>query len=154
VTRNEEAVMEEFTVVTVIGRPVEDVYAVLTDVAKIPLWTPGVREARLTSDGPLAPGSTMVSAGTFLGRGYEMQGVCTELIPGKRLAYKTTAAPMYLEVEYTLDPDGDGTRVAGRYRGESRGFFKLAEPLVVRLSRKMWENAGENLKELLEDRAV
>jgi hypothetical protein len=25
---------------------------------------------------------------------------------------------------------------------------------VVRLSRKMWENAGENLKELLEDRAV
>ena len=59
--------MEEFTVVTVIGRPVEDVYAVLTDVAKIPLWTPGVREARQTSDGPLAPGSTMVSgsAGRF-----------------------------------------------------------------------------------------
>ena len=27
--------MEEFTVVTVIGRPAQDVYAVLTDVAKI-----------------------------------------------------------------------------------------------------------------------
>jgi uncharacterized protein YndB with AHSA1/START domain len=146
--------MEEFTVVTVIGRPVEDVYAVLTDVAKMPLWTPGVREARLTSDGPLAPGSAIISAGTFLGRGYEMQAACTELIPGKRLAYKTTAAPIYLEIEYTLEPEGDGTRVTGRYRGESRGFFKLAEPLVVRLSKKMWENAGQNLKELLEERAV
>lgn len=146
--------MEEFTVVTVIGRPVEDVYAVLTDVAKIPLWTPGVREARQTSDGPLAPGSTMVSAGTFLGRGYEMQGVCTELIPGKRLAYKTTAAPMYLEVEYTLEPDGDGTQVTGRYRGESRGFFKIAEPLVVRMSKKHFETAWDNLRTLMEDHAL
>jgi uncharacterized protein YndB with AHSA1/START domain len=146
--------MEEFTVVTVIGRPVEDVYAFLADVAKMPLWTPGAREVRLSGDGPLAPGSTIVSTGTFLGRGYEMQAVCTELIPGKQLAYKTTTAPMYLEVEYTLEPDGDGTRVTGRYRGESRGFFKFAEPLVVRLSRNMWETAGENLKELLEQRAV
>jgi carbon monoxide dehydrogenase subunit G len=146
--------MEEFTVVTVIGRSVEDVCAFLADVTKMPLWTPGVREVRLNGDGPLAPGSTMVSAGTFLGRGFEMQAVCTELIPGKRLAYKTTAAPIYLEVEYTLEPDGDGTRVTGRYRGESRGFFRFAEPLVVRLSKKMWENAGENLKELLEERAV
>lgn len=146
--------MEEFTVVTIIGRPVEDVYAVLADMAKMPLWTPGVREVQLTSDGPLAPGSTMVSGGTFLGRGYEMQAVCTELIPGKRLAYKTTAAPMYVEVEYTLEPDGDRTRMTGKYRGESRGFVKLAEPLVVRLSKRMWENAGQNLKELLEERAV
>jgi uncharacterized protein YndB with AHSA1/START domain len=146
--------MEEFTIVTVIRRPVEDVYAVLTDVDKMPLWTPGAREVRLTGDGPLAPGSTMVSTATFLGRGIEMQGVCTELIPGKRLAYKTTAAPIHFEADYALEPEGDGTRVTGRYRGESRGFFKLAEPLVVRLSKKMWENAGENLKELLEEHAV
>ena len=36
----------------------------------------------------------------------------------------------------------------------SRGFFKLAEPLVVRLSKKLWEAAAENLRVLMEDRAI
>jgi hypothetical protein len=40
------------------------------------------------------------------------------------------------------------------YRGESRGFFKLAEPLVVRLTRKQFETAAENLSTLLEDQAL
>jgi hypothetical protein len=40
------------------------------------------------------------------------------------------------------------------YRGESRGFFKLAEPLVVRLTRKHFEAAADNLRALLEDHAL
>ena len=34
-----------------------------------------------------------------------------------------------------------------------RGFFKLAEPLVVRLSKKHFETAAENLRALLENQA-
>ena len=33
----------------------------------------------------------------------------------------------------------------------ARGFFRLAEPLVVRLSKKRFETAAENLRALLED---
>jgi hypothetical protein len=44
--------------------------------------------------------------------------------------------------------------VTTTYRGESRGFFKLALPLVVRLSKKLWENAADNLRALLEDHAI
>ena len=40
------------------------------------------------------------------------------------------------------------------YRGESRGFFQLAEPLVVRLSKKHWETAAENLRTLMDDHAI
>ena len=47
-----------------------------------------------------------------------------------------------------------GTQVTSLYRGESRGFFKLAEPLVVRLTRKRFETAADNLRALLEDRAL
>ena len=38
--------------------------------------------------------------------------------------------------------------------GERRGFFKLAEPPVARLTRKQVETAAENLRTLLEDRAL
>jgi hypothetical protein len=53
-----------------------------------------------------------------------------------------------------VEPAGAGTQVTSLYRGESRGFFKLAEPLVVRLTRKHFETAAENLRTLLEDQAL
>lgn len=31
--------MNEFTIVTVIGRPVDEVFAVIQDVVKTPVWT-------------------------------------------------------------------------------------------------------------------
>jgi hypothetical protein len=36
------------------------------------------------------------------------------------------------------------------YPAERSGFFKLAEPVVIRLTRKHFETAAENLKALLE----
>jgi uncharacterized protein YndB with AHSA1/START domain len=145
--------MNEFTIVTVIARPVEDVFAVIQDVDRAPLWVPGMSEARITSEGPLETGSTLVYVGTFLGRHIESQVVCTGLTQNKHLA-TTLNGPFYLETDTILEPAGEGTRVTTRYRGESRGFFKLAEPLVVRLSKHHWQTAAENLRALLEDNAL
>jgi uncharacterized protein YndB with AHSA1/START domain len=116
--------MNEFTIVTIIGRPVEDVFAVIRDVNKTPLWVPGMSEARITSDGPLEAGSTMVYRGTFLGRGFELPFMCTGLTENKHFATRTTAGPIYLETDAVLEPVAEGTRVTSTYRGESRGFFK------------------------------
>jgi uncharacterized protein YndB with AHSA1/START domain len=76
--------MNEFSTVTLIERPPEDVFAVLTDIGRAPLWTPGLCEARQASPGPLEPGATLVYTGTFLGRRYESTVVCTDLAPNKR----------------------------------------------------------------------
>ena len=146
--------MNEFTIVTIIGRPVEDVFAVIRDVDRAPLWMPGLSEARITSDGPLEAGSTMVYQGTFLGRRYDMHAECTGLTENKHFATRTTAGPFYLETDAVLEPVAEGTRVTSTCRGESRGFFKLAEPLVVRLSKRHWETAMDNARALLEDHAI
>jgi len=146
--------MNAFTIVTTIGRPVDEVFAVIRDVARTPVWTPGLTEARQTSDGPLEPGATLVYRGTFLGRSYETPAVCTALSENKQFATKNTAGPVYIEIDTTVEPVPTGTQVASFYRGESRGFFKLAEPLVVRLTRKQFEAAADNLRALLEDHAL
>ena len=146
--------MNEFTIVTIIGRPVEDVFAVIRDVDRAPLWMPGLSEARITSDGPLEAGSTMVYQGTFLGRRYDIHAECTGLTENKHFATRTTAGPFYLETDAVLEPVAEGTRVTSTFRGESRGFFKLAEPLVVRLSKRHWETAMDNARALLEDHAI
>ena len=146
--------MNEFTIITDIDRPVDEVFAVVRDVDRTPLWMPGLSEARITSDGPLDTGSTLAFRGTFLGRGYEMHSVCTGLTENKHYATKTATGPFYVETDATLEPVAGGTRVTLTCRGESHGFFKLAEPLVVRLSRKLWESAMENVRTLMEDHAI
>jgi uncharacterized protein YndB with AHSA1/START domain len=145
-----EVTMNEFEVVTVIDRPVEKVFAFLVDPSKTADWTPGLTEARQTSDGPVGVGTTVLFIGKFLGRGFEALSECTEYIPNQRFTSKTTSGPIQLEVDSTLQPVDGGTRLATVYRGESRGFFTLAEPVIVRLTKKHFETAAENLKALLE----
>ena len=146
--------MNEFTIVKVVGRPIDEVWAVIQDVAKTPVWTPGLSEARITSDGPLEPGSALLYRGTYLGRAYESPAVCTALTENKQFATRSTGGPFYIEIDATLEQVDGGTRVTSFYRGESRGFFKVAEPLLVRLTKKHFETAAENLRTLLEDQAI
>ena len=146
--------MNEFEVMTVINRPVEDVFAAVRDVAKSPLWTPGLLEVQRTGEDPLEVGGTMVYVGTFLGRRYESPVTCTTLIENKQLTTTTTGGPYFLEVDQRLEPDGAGTKLTVHCKGESRGFFKLAEPLVIRLTQRQFDTGGSNLKTLLEDHAL
>jgi len=146
--------MNEFEIVTTIDRPVAQVFAALQDLDKAPQWNPGVTEVRQTTPGPLGAGSTVVYVGSFLGRSYESPSEYTECVADKRIVSKTTSGPFDLEVAIELEAAGAGTKVTANYRGESRGFFKLAEPIVVRLTKRHFETANENLKTLLEADAL
>ncbi len=146
--------MNEFEVTTVINRPVEVVFAVLRDVTKAPMWTPGLLEVQRTSEDPLEVGDAMVWVGTFLGRRYESPVTCTAMAENKQLATRTTGGPYFLEVDQRLEPDGSGTKLTVHCRGESRGFFKVAEPLVARLTQRQFDAGGSNLQALLEEQAL
>ncbi len=146
--------MNEFEIVTVINRPLAAVFAALVDLDRVPQWNPGVTEVRRTSPGELGVGSTVVYIGSFLGRAYESPSEYTEYVPDKRFVSRSTSGPFDLEVATDLEAVEGGTQVTARYRGESRGFFKLAEPLVLRLTKKHFETANENLKLLLEADAL
>ena len=139
---------------TVINRSVEDVFAAVRDVHKSPLWTPGLLEVQRTSEHPLEVGGTMVYVGTFLGRRFESPVTCTTLIENKQLTTTTTGGPYFLEVDQRLEPDSAGTKLTVHCKGESRGFFKLTEPLVIRLTQRQFDTGGRNLKALLENHAL
>jgi Polyketide cyclase / dehydrase and lipid transport len=147
-------VMNEFEVVTVIGCPVGEVFSAVQDVAKTPLWNPGLLQVRRTSEGPLGVGATMVYVGTFLGRRYESPVACTGFAENKQFATATTGGPFHLEVDQVLEPAGAGTKLVIHCRADSRGFFRLAEPLVIRLTKRQAETAAGNLKTLLEEHAL
>jgi len=145
--------MNEFEIVTRIERPRDVVFAAITAPEKIPVWTPGLEEVLVTG-GPLAPGTTMTFIGRFLGRRYESLSECVALEPGVRFATATRSGPFHIEVEQALSADGEATVLRTRYRGDSRAFFKLGEPIVLNLARRLFESANENLKALIEADAL
>ncbi len=146
--------MNEAHIETTIERPPAEVFEALVDLDRAPIWNPGLTEVRRTSEVPLGVGSEIIYVGRFLGRRYSSPATYTHFEPGERLASRTTSGPFDLEVDNVLEAVGNATLVHGSYRGESHGFFALAEPIVVALTRRHFEGAMANLKELLEARAL
>ena len=143
------AVVEEFQVVSVVYRPVTVAFAALCDFARASEWTPGLLEARRGGSAPLGVGSKIVFVGHFLGRSYESPAICTDDAANRKLTTRSENGPFVFEVAAELEEGDENTTVTSTYRGESRGFFKLTEPLVVRLAKRQFELAAKNLRELL-----
>ncbi len=142
--------MEEFEIVTTIDRPIDEVWDFLEDFKRMPEWNAGLVEARPTSEGPIGVGSTIVFRGKFLGRSVELTQEYTEYAPKRRFVARTKAGPLHIELESTVESIPGGTKLTSLYRGESHGFFKLTEPVIVRVAKKQFESAAENMKALLE----
>ena len=52
------------------------------------------------------------------------------------------------------EPIEGGTRVTETYQAEPGGFFKLAEPLMVRMGKRQFQSDLDNLKDLMEANAL
>ena len=132
-----------------INRPVEQVAEFFSDNENALLWQTGLLETRLTSE-PNRVGSTWTDVVKVLGRRIELSFVVTEYEPEAKFAFKSTAGSIPVSGSYTMEPVGDGARVIFALEGEPGGFFRLAEPIVRRVTLRQWEANLANLKDLLE----
>ena len=136
-----------------IDRPVEEVFAYLSDVTKIPEWNSLVDEA-IGSEPPMRVGSTTQLKIRLLGRRIEADQVVTELEPNRRAVIKT-GGPVSVTDTWTFEALGaNQTRVTYATVGDTKGFFKLADPIFARVFKKQMTAQLETLKELLEARAT
>ena len=136
----------------VIGSPVKEVFAFVTDLANATLWQSWAVEASYTSDGPPGAGTSYLYVARFLGRRIESTGEITAFEPNRRYAWKVTSGPIPMASETVFEPVDRGTKVTAVWLGEPGGFFKLAEPIVVRMAKRQLETDFANLKDLLEAR--
>ena len=138
----------------VINRPVEEVFAFLSNPENNPKWVSMSNEVHLTSAGPIGVGTTFRSVVTVLGRRLEGEVEFTEYEPNRSFAQKTTSGPFPVENRITFERVDGGTRVNFTSVAEPGGFFKLAEPLLVRMIKRQFEADFANLKDLMEAHAL
>jgi uncharacterized membrane protein len=139
---------------TTIKRPVEDVWAVISDVGNNPKWSSFALEAKQTSPGPIGVGTTARFVSKFLGRRMDSESVVTEFEPNRRVSWENTSGPFPLRGSTALEETDGGTRVTGTIEGEPGGFFKLAEPLVITMAKRSLKGDLDNLKDLMEANAL
>lgn len=135
---------------TEINRPIDEVFAYVSQVERFPEWSAAVQDAKMTSSGPLGVGSTFRTTAQFLGRRFETDNVVTAYEPSRRFAGKATSGPLQFEVTVTLQPVDGRTRVTWAIEGEPAGFFRVAEPVLAHVGRRQIEAQVGTLKDLLE----
>ena len=138
----------------IIDRPVEEVFAFVSNSENLPRWRSTSLEVKKTSEGPLGVGSTFKGRFTFLGRQFDGNLLVTAHEPNRVYVSKLAEGPFPIETGYTLTPIEEGTHVTFIVEGAPGGFFKLAEPLVVSMAKRSYETDLQNLKEMLEAQAV
>jgi len=134
-----------------IKRPVEEVFAYATDPAKTAEWKTSVLESRAEPVGPLRVGTQIHTVMRLLGRRIESTAEVTELVPNRKLVQKTNS-PFPVEVTCLAEPTSAGTKVTATAVAEPGGFFKMAEPVLVRIVKKQGQAELDTLKALLEAR--
>ena len=135
----------------IVNRPVEQVYRLVTDVARFDDWTP-MTGTHLVSGSNIRVGGQME---TTIKMGPMKQTVvfqCTELEENRRLAFKTVSkGAMEWDGEYAFEPQGpSSTRVVGSGQIRLNGILKLFEPLMAGEVRSGEAKEVIKLKELLE----
>ena len=142
--------MTEVEIRIAIARAPEEVFAFISDFEKNALWQDGVSKAWITSEGPLGVGSTYTQLSRFLGRDIEFHFVVTGFEAGRRVEFRTTSGTFPVEIVREVQPAAEGSLVHAVIKGEPGGIFKLAAPLLNRMTQRQIEGDYARLKEVLE----
>ena len=134
----------------VIQRPVEEVFAVLTNVELTGRWYPARVEEWWTSPAPPRIGSTRRARVRVMGLSVENDAVITAYDPPRLAAMKGTSRGAPFEVTLAFRPEGSGTRVDVDSALHFRGLLRLVGAVFVSSYERGWARGLANLKRMME----
>ncbi len=134
----------------IISAPIEKVWAYLDDINNATKWSSNIIEAKLTSPGPTRVGTTYAYTIQAIGQKMETTGEITAYDPPRKSAWKAIKSPFPMNGSTVLESVAGGTRVTQTIDAEPGGFFKLAEPLLVKQQQSQMEADLAKLKQILE----
>jgi carbon monoxide dehydrogenase subunit G len=134
----------------IINRPIEDVFAVLTNVENTGKWFPGDVKEWWTSPPPHGVGSTRRARVKMGLMTTENDAVATVFEPPHRAGMKGTSKNAPFEAMLTFEPVEGGTRVESNIELVMRGPAKLFGGMFTRWYGKSWDQGLANLKRMME----
>jgi uncharacterized membrane protein len=134
----------------VIQRPVEEVFAYVSDLTHSAEWQAGLVEVRRLTEGPLGVGTRYAFVRQFMGRKMEASNEFVAYEPNTTVRFRIPSGPMPGHGTYLFEATPDGTKVTSRVELQPRGLSRLAAPLIGASLRREIAAGLPVLKELLE----
>jgi carbon monoxide dehydrogenase subunit G len=133
-----------------INRPVETVFAFITNLENQKTIQPGITQVVL--GGPFAVGTRYTLKGQVMGRDFSVENEIVALEPNQKFGIKTLANPPASPVTntYTLAPEGNGTRLTTTMDAVVMGGFPGMEDMVKNQLKATLDGANAALKKVLE----
>ena len=141
--------MPTFENTVMIARPIEDVFAFLSDLENIPKWNYAIVETRKISEGPLGVGTVYHQVRSVPNRSEERLEITT-YDPPRQLEIRGQLGPLASRLFYALDATPEGTRVTNTVELELRGPVRLLGRVAVPRVRDAVATNLRKLKDLLE----
>ncbi|EAU66235.1 SRPBCC family protein [Stigmatella aurantiaca] len=133
-----------------IHRPVEQVFAYVTDLRNEVRWQPEIKEVRITSPGPLGKGSTFIEVRRTFGRNLVWHFEIEDYEAPFRLCIRSTSGTMPYTGCRLFEAVPEGTRVTESGELTTPLMVRWMDGLFARLSQRPLTAAYGNLKALLE----
>lgn len=139
--------MPEFTITHQINAPVERVWAVLDNFGDIAQWSPGVKRSELTSDGPVAEGSTRHCDFAPLGGVNER---IDTYMPNERMTvnlYETFKLPISGAIaDFNIAEHDNGTQLTLHYKYTPNRLGRVVKGSTDKQMRKGMNGLVEDLQ--------
>ena len=138
-----------------INRPIEEVFAYVSDPLNFPRWNSAVHAVRkISGDDNIGVGSTYVMERTLrTGKGENALQIVAREQPSE-FAIRTTSGPTPLVYNYRFSPDDGETLVQLDAVLELKGAHALLGPIAGRLVKNGVDDNLATLKKILEARAL
>lgn len=144
--------MPGFKVSTEIEAPIEEVWEFVDNPHNELLWQSNATERVVLTEGPVEKGTRIRLVDRFLGKRMDSEWEVIEHYPYHRVD-RVVRGPLHLESSWRLEPIENGTAFFMEIEApEGLGgmFGKLAEPVVMGMSRRDFEANLAKLKVLIE----
>ena len=136
-----------------VGRPVDEVFAYLSDPENTKEWSATVMDVRQDTPGPLeGVGDRFVLSQKFLGRSIQAPQEVVAFEPGRSYTLRTIEGPIQMTASWACEPSAGGTSVTATFDGNAGTFFTLVGPILERAVRRQLRSDLETLKDLLESK--
>jgi uncharacterized protein YndB with AHSA1/START domain len=132
-----------------ISRPLEEVFAVLTDPEKTAKWSAPAVEERWITPGPPTIGSRRLAVTQLMGRRSQNIAEVTAYEPNRMWEMKSVSGPPFV-VRATFAPVEGGTRVDWTWTIDLKGPMRPFAPVVARLFGRVFAKDLARLKRMME----
>lgn len=134
-----------------VKRPLEEVFAYVSNLDKQAEWSNAVLESRQEGFGQIGSGTRYRTKIKFLGRTIEGLSEVSDYAPDRRIEFTSITGPMPYKWDLVVEASDGGTVVNSHGEAEPSGLFKLAAPAMKGAFKRQAESDLQTLKAILEE---